>query len=115
MPSFFWMSSNTSTTKRRCSETLRMHSPPCSTGQDSRLRQILWWGYFMVPLLLAQRRRTKSRLGDPPHVIYSRYLKLPPWPVPWLMRTAMACEHTRTLKGRNRTGTSLIALAARSG
>jgi len=76
--------------------------------------QILWWGYLMVPFLLFQRRRPKSRPGDFPHAIYKRYLKLPPWPVDRLMDLAMAWEQSRTLRKRNRTGTSLIALAARS-
>jgi SAM-dependent methyltransferase len=82
-------------------------------GTGFRLRQILWWGYWMVPVLLLQRRRSKARPGDLPHVVYKRYLKLPPWPIPRLMDVAMAWEHRRTVKRKNPTGTSLIALATR--
>jgi SAM-dependent methyltransferase len=78
------------------------------------VREILWWGYLMVPLLYFQRRRSKALPGDPPQVIYKRYLKLPPWPVPWFMRLAFAWEQRRTLRHKNDTGTSLIALATKT-
>ena len=79
------------------------------------VRQILWWGYVMVPALRLQRRRgKKSGPSEPPLAVYRRHLQLPPWPVPWLLDLALAWDHRRTLARKNSTGTSLIALASPS-
>ena len=77
------------------------------------LQQVLWWGAWMVPLLRFQRKPRKSVAGRTPSEIYNDYLRLPPWPAPWLFRAAFAWEHSRCLAGRLRRGTSLIAIARR--
>jgi SAM-dependent methyltransferase len=79
------------------------------------LQQILWWGAWMVPLLKLQRKPRKSTADRTPSEIYNDYLRLPPWPTPWLFRAAFAWEHRRCLAGRLRRGTSLIAIARREG
>jgi SAM-dependent methyltransferase len=84
-----------------------------ATGLE--VREILWWGYVMVPALRFQRRgKSRSGPAEPPLTIYRRYLRLPPWPAAWLLDLALAWDHRRTLKRKNPTGTSLIALATRS-
>ena len=79
------------------------------------LQQVLWWGAWMVPLLKFQRKARKSTAGRTPSEIYNDYLRLPPWPAPWLFRAAFVWEHRRCLAGRLRRGTSLIAIARKRG
>ncbi len=77
-----------------------------------QLNSLHWWGAWMVPLFRNRRVRR-----DVPHQspldVYSRALRLPPWPGPWLLTTAFALEKPHALAGRLRTGTSLFALARR--
>jgi hypothetical protein len=40
-------------------------------------------------------------------------LRLPPWPVPLVLRALFALEHNRALAGKLKTGTSLFAIARR--
>ncbi len=78
------------------------------------VENIFWWGGWMVPVL---RRMRRKHAGQPPPgapKTYADYLRLPPWPAPWLMRALYAWEHPRALAGRLRTGTSLFAVARRS-
>jgi SAM-dependent methyltransferase len=77
-------------------------------GEDIR-----WWGQWMVPLARRQRTRKRRRSGDSAADIYRRYLALPPWPAPWLMRLMFLIDLRRTLGRRNVVGTSLIAIATR--
>jgi SAM-dependent methyltransferase len=82
-------------------------------GAELEVARIFWWGQWLVPLLRRQRRKNKSQPGESAAQTYRRYLALPPWPVPWLMKLGFAREYRRTLEGRLRTGTSLFAVARR--
>ena len=44
---------------------------------------------------------------------FAEYLRLPTWPAPLIMSLAFAWEEGRALKGRQRIGTSLFAVATR--
>ncbi|MSU57615.1 MAG: class I SAM-dependent methyltransferase [Pedosphaera sp.] len=81
-------------------------------GSGLNIVSICWWGAWMVPVL----RRTRRAGGDAKsqNRTYADYLRLPPWPAPWLMRVAYAWEHGRALDGKLKTGTSLFALARKS-
>ena len=79
------------------------------------LERWFWWGSWMVPLLRHSRGGHRSRPGDTPEQIYARYLKLPPWPAPWIFRAAFALEHQRALAGKLKQGTSLVAVARKQG
>lgn len=72
-----------------------------------------WWGAWMVPILRSQRRRPADSSAGSPAERYRRYLAMPPWPGRHLMRLAYRLDRRRTLEGRSRTGTSLIAVARR--
>jgi SAM-dependent methyltransferase len=93
--------------RRYVPETLRAAFK--DTGLD--VREIFWWGAWMVPIL----RRSRNRVDDRsrPAKTYSDYLKLPPWPAPLLMSLAYAWEHSAAVKGKLQTGTSLFAVAVR--
>ena len=76
------------------------------------VRQIFFWGAWMIPVL----RRTRNRTVCPPKSsskTYLEYLRLPPWPVPALMRFAYNCEKRTALRGSLKSGTSLFAIAIR--
>jgi 2-polyprenyl-3-methyl-5-hydroxy-6-metoxy-1,4-benzoquinol methylase len=99
------------------------------------VERTFWWGSWLVPVLSRQRARTRTRESrrlrlDPAHSslsrqrawtriqtgvsateAYRRYLQLPPWPLPHLLRAAFALEQGRTLRAKLRTGTSLFAVA----
>ena len=83
-------------------------------GTALHLCQLFWWGEWMVPVLRWQRRGQHPRAGEQPVDTYRRHLRLPPWPVPALMAAAFRLEEGRALKGRTRTGTSLVAVAQRT-
>jgi 2-polyprenyl-3-methyl-5-hydroxy-6-metoxy-1,4-benzoquinol methylase len=84
-------------------------------GSPLELNQVLWWGAWMVPVLKASRSRSRSASRQETDAqAYSRYLNLPPSPAPLLMKLAYAWEHSRTLRGRLKTGTSLFAIAVRN-
>ena len=83
-------------------------------GTGLQVRQMMWWGAWMVPALTLQRKRRKAVDGESVNVTYKRYLQLPPWPAPSLMNLAFRWEHGRTLRNKNRSGTSLVALASRN-
>ena len=85
-------------------------------GTGLTLDRTFWWGAWMVPLLRRSRGgRSRSRPGDTPEQTYARYLKLPPWPAPWVFRAAFALEHRWALVGHLTTGTSLFAVARKPG
>ena len=81
-------------------------------GSDLEVQKIFWWGAWMVPVLRWMRRGQNGR-RDPGSgaKTYADYLRLPPWPAPLLMKCLYAFEQSRALKGRLKSGTSLIALA----
>lgn len=94
--------------RRYLPETIR--TAFASTGLT--IVQLFWWGAWMVPVLRRMRQSTGTEGGSPSRT-YAEYLRLPPWPVPWLMNLAYAWEHRRALRGSLRTGTSLFAVATR--
>jgi SAM-dependent methyltransferase len=94
--------------RRYLPETLRA----AFAGTGFSLRNIFWWGAWMVPVLRRMRAGEASKVGSAPET-YADYLRLPPWPVPWLMKLAFAWEQGRALKGRLPIGTSLISIAVR--
>ncbi|MGO8837780.1 MAG: class I SAM-dependent methyltransferase [Limisphaerales bacterium] len=78
------------------------------------VREIFWWGAWMVPVLRRMRRQSaKPNPQQKPAKTYVDYLQVPPWPVPMLMHWAYAFEQRKALQGRLRTGTSLFAVATR--
>jgi 2-polyprenyl-3-methyl-5-hydroxy-6-metoxy-1,4-benzoquinol methylase len=86
----------------------------CLEGAGFIVEDVLWWGQWMVKPLRARKRHTRSQPGDTNVDVYRRYLALPPWPAPWAMRIMFRIDRWRTLRHRNATGTSLIAIAAPS-
>jgi SAM-dependent methyltransferase len=78
-----------------------------------KIEQIFWWGQWLVPMLRRQRRNAQSRAGESVAQTYRRYLNLPPWPLPWMLRLAFAWEKNRALCRKLQTGTSLFAVAQR--
>jgi 2-polyprenyl-3-methyl-5-hydroxy-6-metoxy-1,4-benzoquinol methylase len=93
--------------RRYLPETIRA----AFAGTGLALEQVLWWGAWAVPLLRRQRKRRRGEDGASPVAVYAKYLELPPWPVPSVLRLAYAAEQRRALEGRLKTGTSLIAVA----
>ena len=63
-----------------------------------------------MPLLRRQRHCNSSQPGATATEIYSRYLRLPPWPMAWLLQTAFVLEQAPALDGALSTGTSLFAV-----
>ena len=84
----------------------------CLEGAGLVVEDILWWGQWMVAPLRARKRRPRGQSHDAKVDVYKRYLALPPWPAPWAMRIMLRIDRWRTLRHRNATGTSLIAIAA---
>jgi len=97
--------------------TVSKPSPPlCSRAVARSIRrkhlavqEIFWWGAWMVPIVRRSRKSASSA-----NKTYADYLRLPPWPFPWLARLAYAWEHSRALEGKLRIGTSLFAVARRA-
>jgi SAM-dependent methyltransferase len=81
-------------------------------GTILELRDLIWWGTWMVPILRTTRSRTAAS-SQMPAKTYADYMALPPWPVPCLMRAAFAWEHGRALKSKLKIGTSLFAISVR--
>jgi SAM-dependent methyltransferase len=77
------------------------------------VEDIFWWGAWMVPVVRRQRARQRPLGSETPAEAYRRYLRVPPWPGPWLLRLAYALEQPRALARRLRSGTSLFAVARR--
>jgi len=98
--------------RRYLPETLRA----AVTDSGLVVREIFWWGAWMVPVLRRTRRRSNtSNAQGPtkPQKTYLEYLQLPPWPVPMMMKLAYQWEQKWALNGRLKAGTSLFAVAAR--
>lgn len=94
--------------RRYVPETLRA----AFEGSGFGIRNIFWWGGWMVPVLRRMRSK-ESQNNDPAPRTYESYLRLPPWPAPLLMKLAFNWEQGRALKGKLSTGTSLVAVAVR--
>ena len=81
-------------------------------GTGLVVRQIFWWGAWMVPILRRMRKQTGNGHASASKT-YADYLRLPPWPGPPLMALAYAWEQKKALLGKLATGTSLFAVAER--
>lgn len=99
--------------RRYSPESLR--AAVAGAGSPLEIERIFWWGRWMVPLLGRRRGRNKGRPGESAAEVYRRYLALPPWPGPLVMRLAFALEQRRALAGSLAVGTSLFAVARRKG
>jgi hypothetical protein len=75
------------------------------------LNRILWWGAWMVPILRRTRRKVGGN-GVPPKT-YGDYLRVPSWPISWVMNCLFRWEQEKALKGAIKKGTSLLAVARR--
>lgn len=84
----------------------------CLERAGLAVEDVMWWGQWMVRPLRARKRRSRGRPGDTSVAMYKRYLSLPPWPFPLAMSIMFRIDRWRTLRHRNVTGTSLIAVAA---
>jgi SAM-dependent methyltransferase len=80
-------------------------------GTELVVRSLFWWGAWMVSVLRWMRLRQSLAIQPS----YSDYLRLPPWPGPYLIAVAFALEKPLALRQKLRTGTSLIAVAIRDG
>jgi SAM-dependent methyltransferase len=94
--------------RRYTAQSLRV----CLEGAGLVVEDILWWGQWMVRLLRTRKAGSGCRPGETSVDVYRRYLVLPPWPGPWAMKLMFRMDRWRTLRRRNVTGTSLIAVAA---
>ncbi len=98
--------------RRYLPETLRA----TLTAAGLVVREIFWWGAWMVPVLRRMRHRSNAcnaQVPTRPQKTYLDYLQLPPWPGPIIMKLAYQWEQRRALSGRLKTGTSLFAVAVR--
>jgi 2-polyprenyl-3-methyl-5-hydroxy-6-metoxy-1,4-benzoquinol methylase len=95
--------------RRYLPETLRA----AFEGTGLELERVFYWGSWLVPMLRRQRARPRSHAGESTAQVYRRYLSVPPWPSPLLLRGAFALERDRAIAGKLRTGTSLFAVARR--
>lgn len=82
-------------------------------GTGMCLEQVFWWGRWLVPALKRQRSRPYARPGETPAQVYRHYLRLPPWPLPWIARAAFRVERSMSVRGMLKKGTSLFAVARR--
>jgi hypothetical protein len=82
-------------------------------GSGLIVEGIFWWGAWLVPLLRRQRRRRRATDGDTAAQTYRRYLTLPPWPAPSVLKLGFALEHNQALDRKLCCGTSLFAHARR--
>jgi SAM-dependent methyltransferase len=94
--------------RRYLPETLRA----AFEGTGFAVSRIFWWGAWMVPLLRWTRQKSAPNHNSASGR-YSDYLRVPPWPVPLLMKLLYARERRLALQDRLRTGTSLFALGRR--
>lgn len=80
-------------------------------GSGLVVERIVWWANWLIPLLRRQRSQSRAWPGDSASQTYQHYLKLPPWPIPALIRLRFAAECGQAVAGRLSDGTSLFALA----
>jgi hypothetical protein len=85
-------------------------------GSGLEVERVFFWGSWLVPALRRQRRQPlRGAPSESASQTYRRYLRLPPWPVPLVLRATFALERNRALAGKLKTGTSLFAIARRPG
>ncbi len=83
-------------------------------GSGLTVERAFWWGSWLVPMLRRQRSRVKHGPSASTSEVYGKYLKIPPWPVPWVLSAAFALEQRSALAGALKTGTSLFAIGRRT-
>lgn len=83
-------------------------------GSGLAIDRVFWWGEWLVNRLRRSRSRLRSHPGESPSRTYGRYLKLPPWPAPILLRAMFAREQSKALDGRLKIGTSLFAVGRKA-
>jgi SAM-dependent methyltransferase len=93
--------------RRYLPETLRK----AFVGSGLEPAEVLWWGSWMVPLMSRRKKPVKAASDRSAAETYKSYLKTPPWPGSALLKLAFALDEPRTLRGKSKTGTSLIAIA----
>ena len=94
--------------RRYVPETLRA----AFDGTGLEVKRLFWWGGWMVPLLRRMRSKSTGSSGSVSKT-YADYLRLPPWPAPFLMSLAYAWEERRAIEGRVSTGSTLFAVGVR--
>jgi 2-polyprenyl-3-methyl-5-hydroxy-6-metoxy-1,4-benzoquinol methylase len=77
------------------------------------LQDVIWWGQWLARPLARSRSRDRARGEESAMEIYRRHLSLPPWPAPRILDLMFRIDQRRTLARRNKTGTSLFAVARR--
>ena len=82
-------------------------------GVGLEVERVLWWGTLMLPMVRRQRSQSKALEGDSTVDTYRRYMTLPPWPAPVLMRAVFAVDTALTVRELSRKGTSLFAVCRR--
>lgn len=83
-------------------------------GSGLEVERVFFWGSWLVPALRRQRRKPlRGNSNESAAQTYRRYLRLPPWPAPLVLRTMFAMEQCRSIAGKLKTGTSLFAVALR--
>ncbi|HXE55214.1 MAG TPA: methyltransferase domain-containing protein [Tepidisphaeraceae bacterium] len=83
------------------------------THAGLEIRQLSWWGSWMVPLLRRRKGQTFAGAGSSAAEVYRKYLALPPFPGPLILRAGYGFEHNYALRGLTRTGTSLFCVCRR--
>jgi SAM-dependent methyltransferase len=84
-------------------------------GSGARIESLFWWGSWMVPVLMFQRKLPRAAAGESPAEVYRHYLAVPPWPFSAALRLAFTLDEAWALHGTPPVGTSLFAVARRDG
>lgn len=95
--------------RRYTPETLRA----AIDGSGLKIERMIWWGQWMARILGRRKSANRARPGEGNAQVYARYLTVPPWPAPLLLDLMYRMDQGRTLAGRNKTGTSLFAVAVK--
>ncbi len=82
-------------------------------GSGLHIERTFWWGRWLVPVLVRQRARPRSRPGDSAADVYRRHLTLPPKAASWLLSLAFRIEEKPAVRGALKSGTSLFVVARR--
>lgn len=71
------------------------------------------WGRCLLPAARFLRSPRREPVGEADWRIYERHLSLPGFPIPRLLRIALAVDSVATLRGWGGSGTSILAVARR--
>ena len=95
----------------------RRYCPDDVRGLFSRaglhVEQLFWWASWLVPVFRS-RKRSRETPSRSPAEIYRQHLKLPPRPLDALLSAAFRWDEYRAIRGKNRRGTSLVAIARKA-